>query len=177
MRGMSDEKRQEAMEVMGRAYQLHMKGEIDQALELYDQSLAVQPTPEAFTFRGWAKSFHRDFEGAIADCHRAIDLDPEFGNPYNDIGAYYLELGQPDDAIPWLRMALKAKRYESYCFPHYNLGRIFEAAGRLELAREHFGRALESNPGYALAAKALRRVEQKLDEARHPEPHGEAGKP
>jgi tetratricopeptide (TPR) repeat protein len=174
---MSDEKRQEAMEVMGRAYQLHMKGEIDQALELYDRSLDILPTPEAFTFRGWAKSFHRDFEGAIEDCHRAIDLDPEFGNPYNDIGAYYLELGQPDDAIPWLRMALKARRYESYCFPHYNLGRIFEAAGKLGQAREHFGRALESNPGYALAAKALRRVEQKLEEAGHPEPHGEAGKP
>lgn len=177
MRGMNDEKRQEAMEVMGRAYQLHMKGEIDQALELYDQSLAIRPTPEAYTFRGWAKSFQRDFEGAIEDCHLAIDLDPEFGNPYNDIGAYHLELGQPDDAIPWLRMALKAKRYESTCFPHYNLGRIFEAAGKLEQAKEHFGRALESNPGYALAAKALTRVEQKLADAPHPEPHGEAGKP
>ncbi|MBK8727685.1 MAG: tetratricopeptide repeat protein [Holophagaceae bacterium] len=159
---MSDEKRQEAMELMGKAYQLHMKGEVDGAIELYDKSLAVLPTPEAYTFRGWAKSFGRDFEGAIEDCHLAIDLDPEFGNPYNDIGAYYLELGEPEDAIPWLKMALKAKRYESYCFPHYNLGRIFEAAGQLDLARQHFGQALESNPGYALAAKALRRVQEKL---------------
>jgi tetratricopeptide (TPR) repeat protein len=159
---MSDEKRQEAMDLMGKAYQLHMKGEVDRAIELYDQSLAVHATPEAYTFRGWAKSFSRDFEGAIEDCHLAIDLDPEFGNPYNDIGAYFLELGEPEDAIPWLKMALKAKRYESYCFPHYNLGRIFEAAGQLILAKEHFGRALESNPGYALAAKALRRVEEKL---------------
>ena len=42
----------------------------------------------------------KDFAAAIADCHRAIDLDPEYGNPYNDIGAYYLELGQLDDTIP-----------------------------------------------------------------------------
>jgi tetratricopeptide (TPR) repeat protein len=174
---MSDEKRQEAMEVMGRAYQLHMKGEVDEALELYDRSLEILPTAEAYTFRGWAKSFRRDFEGAIGDCHLAIDLDPEFGNPYNDIGAYHLELGQPEDAIPWLRMALKAKRYESYCFPHYNLGRIFEAAGKLVEAREHFGLALESNPGYAIAAKALRRVEQKLDEGRAAHPSGEPGLP
>jgi tetratricopeptide (TPR) repeat protein len=159
---MRDDKLQEAKELMGKAYQLHMKGEVDRALELYDQSLALHPTAEAYTFRGWAKSFNRDFEGAIEDCHLAIDLDPEFGNPYNDIGAYFLELGEPEDAVPWLKMALKAKRYESYCFPHYNLGRIFEAAGRLDLAREHFGQALQSNPGYALAARALKRVEQKL---------------
>ena len=113
---MSEDKRQEAMEIVGKAYQLHMKGDVDQAIELYTESLDLEPTAEAFTFRGWALSYNRDFDGAIADCHRAIDLDPEFGNPYNDIGAYYIELGQPDDAIPWLKMALKAKRYESYCF-------------------------------------------------------------
>ncbi|MBP1772265.1 MAG: hypothetical protein H6P99_1428, partial [Holophagaceae bacterium] len=102
------------------------------------------------------------------DCHRAIDLDPEFGNPYNDIGAYYVEQDEPDEAIPWLRMALKAKRYESYCFPHFNLGRVFEAKGQLDKALDHFRHALEENPRYALAAKAVERVKGKLA-ARDPE--------
>ena len=157
-----DEKRQEAMELVGKAYQLHMKGDIDKAVGLYSQSIELCPTPEALTFRGWAKSFHQDFEGAIADCHAAIDLDPEYGNPYNDIGAYYLEMGQPEDAVPWLRMALKAKRYESFCFPHFNLGRIFEAGGKLEEALVHYRSALQENPGYALAAKAIERVKGRL---------------
>jgi tetratricopeptide (TPR) repeat protein len=157
----SDEKRQEAKELVGKAYQHHMRGEIDRAIELYTQSLAVHPTPEAYTFRGWAKSSRKEFEEAIADCHRAIDLDPEFGNPYNDIGAYYLEMGQFEDTIPWLRMALKAKRYESYCYPHYNLGRVFEAQGQLDLALEHYQSAMNENPGYALAARAVDRVREK----------------
>ena len=157
-----DEKRQEAMDLVGRAYQFHMKGEVDKAVALYSQSIELCPTAEALTFRGWAKSFHHDFEGAIADCHAAIDLDPEYGNPYNDIGAYYLELDQPEDAVPWLRMALKAKRYESFCFPHFNLGRIFEADGRLEEALGHYRSALEANPDYALAAKAVDRVRTRL---------------
>ena len=157
-----DEKRQEAMELVGKAYQLHMKGDVDQALDLYSQSIELCPTAEAYTFRGWAKSFHHDFDGAIADCHAAIDLDPEYGNPYNDIGAYYLELGQPDDAVPWLRMALKAKRYESFCFPHFNLGRILEADGRLDGALAHYRSALDENPSYALAAKAVERVKARL---------------
>jgi len=112
----TDDKKQEAMELVSKAYQHHMRGEVDRAIELYTKSLEVHRTPEAYTYRGWAQSFKKDFQAAIADCHRAIDLDPEYGNPYNDIGAYYLELGQFEDTIPWLHMALKAKRYESYCY-------------------------------------------------------------
>ena len=158
----NDDKKQEAMELVGKAYQHHMRGEVDRAIELYTKSLDVHATPEAYTFRGWARSFQKDFEEAIADCHRAIDLDPEFGNPYNDIGAYYLELGQFEDTIPWLHMALKAKRYESYCYPHYNLGRVFEAQDQLDKALTHYQSAMLENPGYALAAKAAERVKEKL---------------
>jgi tetratricopeptide (TPR) repeat protein len=59
-------------------------------------------------------------------------------------------------------MALKAKRYESYCFPHFNLGRILEGEGSLEEALRHYRSALDENPGYALAAKAVDRVKAKL---------------
>jgi tetratricopeptide (TPR) repeat protein len=158
----NQEKRQEAMELVGKAYQHHMRGEIERAIELYTRSLELHGTPEAYTYRGWARSYRKDFDAAIADCHRAIDLDPEFGAPYNDIGAYYLELGEIDDAIPWLRMALRAKRYETYCYPHFNLGRAFEALDRLELALEHYQSAQRENGGYTLAAKAVERVRTKL---------------
>jgi tetratricopeptide (TPR) repeat protein len=164
----SKDKRQEAKEWVGKAYQLHMKGEVERAIALYTKSIEILPTPEAYTFRGWARSFEKDYAAAIEDCHRAIDLDPEFGNPYNDIGAYYLEQDEPDDAIPWLRMALKAKRYESYCFPHFNLGRVYEAKGQLGKALEHFQQALQEDPRYALAVKAVARVKGKLA-ARNPE--------
>jgi len=157
-----NEKRQEAMELVGKAYQHHMKGEIDKAIELYSTSLELFPTAEAYTFRGWAKSSRQDYDEAIADCHRAIDVDPEFGNPYNDIGAYFVEMGQPEDAIPWLRMALKAKRYESYCFPYFNLGRIYEGMEKLEQALEHYRKALDENAGYAAAARAIERIKEKL---------------
>lgn len=153
-----DEKRQEAMELVGKAYQHQMRGDIDQAIGLYSQALDAFPTAEAYTFRGWARSHKGDLEGAIADCHRAIDLDPEFGNPYNDIGAYFIELDQPEDAIPWLRMALKAKRYESYCFPHYNLGRVFEGQGQMARALEHYEASVRENPAYTLAVRAVERI-------------------
>ena len=60
---------------------------------------------------------------------------PDFGNPYNDIGAYMIELGQFDEAIPWLQQAIEAPRYEPRHFPHYNLGRAY-------LGKEMYGQAI-----------------------------------
>jgi tetratricopeptide (TPR) repeat protein len=167
-----DELRQEAMELVGKAYQHHMKGELGKAIKLYDQSIAAFPTAEAYTFRGWARSCEPvpALQEAIADCQRAIDLDPEFGNPYNDIGAYYIELDQLDDAVPWLKMALRAKRYESYCFPYFNLGRVCEIEGRLEMALEYYRAALKENAGYAQAARAIERIEARLGSPEHSRP-------
>ncbi len=45
---MSDEEsRQRAIEVWQRAYERQMRGELDEAIRLYQESLAVHPTAEA----------------------------------------------------------------------------------------------------------------------------------
>src|SRR5206468_9581107 len=85
----------------------------------------LHPTAEAHTFLGWTYHFQGRLEDAIAECRRAIEIDPDFGNPYNDIGAYMIEQGNFDQAIPWLQQAIEAKRYEPRHFPHYNLGRAY----------------------------------------------------
>jgi Tfp pilus assembly protein PilF len=99
------------------------------------------------------------YDEAIEECHKAIATDPDFGNPYNDIGVYLIDQGHLDEAIPWLEKATQAKRYESYCFPHFNLGRIWEQKGEWFRAVEAFRSALLENPNYALAAKALKRLQ------------------
>ncbi len=73
------------------AYELQSSGDYQQAIELYTRSIAAFPTAEAYTFRGWTYSFLSHYDRAIQDCQQAIALDPEFGNPYNDIGAYLIE--------------------------------------------------------------------------------------
>src|SRR5256884_5830459 len=99
---MSMETLTRAWEVLQDAYQAQMEGDYDRAVELYQSSLELHPTAEAHTFLGWTYHFQGRVEEAIAECKRAIELDPEFGNPYNDIGAYLIELGRFDEAIPWL---------------------------------------------------------------------------
>ena len=152
-----------AIEYFQRAYAHQMKGEFDEAIEFYKKSIEVLPTAEAHTFLGWTYSFLGRYDDAITECHRAIEIDPDFGNPYNDIGAYLIEQGALDEAIPWLEKATLAVRYESYCFPHYNLGRVYERKHQWRKAIECYRDSLQQNPDYTLAKAALRRLQARMN--------------
>jgi Tfp pilus assembly protein PilF len=136
-------------------YVLHQLGEYERAVEAYRASIADRPTAEAHTFLGWSLSYLGRIDEAIVQCKIAIQLDPDFGNPYNDIGVYLLERGQMAEAIPWLEKAIASKRYCCYQFPHANLGRILLMQGRVEDARRAFQRALEYDPHYLPALLGL----------------------
>ncbi len=128
------------------AYRHQMAGHLDRAIALYRKSIQAYPTAEAHTFLGWTLSFQGRLEEATAECLRAIEADPEFGNPYNDIGVYLMQQGRPDEAIPWLEKAKKARRYEPRQFPFMNLGRIYLGQGRWWDALREFRGAVEVAP-------------------------------
>jgi tetratricopeptide (TPR) repeat protein len=122
------------------------RGELDRAIELYSESIDVWPTAEGHTFLGWALSYQGHLDAAIEHCRDAIAIDPEFGNPYNDIGVYLMQRNQFDDAIPWLEQAKRARRYEPRHFPYLNLGRIYMVRGELQRAIQEFEDALKIAP-------------------------------
>ena len=161
---MDDEARKHLAErFFQEAYRQQMKGKYPEAVELYQKSIESFPTAEAHTFLGWTYHFMGRIDDAIVECHRAIEVDPTFGNPYNDIGAYLIEKGQLDEAISWLERALRAPRYESYCFPHMNLGRVYEAKREWLHARDEFREALNQNPQYTPAKQGLARIRALLN--------------
>jgi tetratricopeptide (TPR) repeat protein len=156
----SEETRKErAGRLFQEAYQYQMKKEFEKAVELYKKSIEAYPTAEAYTFLGWTYSFMGRVDDAIAECHKAIEVDPEFGNPYNDIGSYLMMKGETDAAIPWLERALQASRYQSYCYPHMNLGRVYEARRDWIRARKHYREAVRQDKDYTPAAQALHRID------------------
>ena len=149
---------EQALRYFQKGYEAQMQGDLDAAIEFYTKSIEIMPTAEAHTFRGWALSFQGDYERAIAECHRAIEVDPDFGNPYNDIGAYLIELGRYEEAIPWLQKAMTAKRYEPRHYPRFNLSRVYVKQGKIQEAISEIKAALELEPGYVLARKELHRL-------------------
>lgn len=147
-----------ALELFYKAFEEQMKGNYERALQIYKESINLFPTAEACTFLGWTYSLLNDYPKAIDECLKAIALDPEFGNPYNDIGSYYYYLGKYDDAVPWLTAAMTKPRYESKHFPHYNLGRVYEMKGLWLEAIRAYKTSLEFKPDYEAAQTALARL-------------------
>lgn len=145
----------QADELWQAGYVLHLLGEYERAIDFFSKSIDKHATAKAYTFRGWSMSMLGRLKEAIAECKQAIQLDPDYGNPYNDIGVYLIDLGRPDEAIPWLKKAMRAKRYCCYQYPHYNLGRVLILQGRVLEAIHSFKRALSYEPRYEPALKAL----------------------
>src|SRR5215210_1454609 len=151
--------RREAMELFQRAYQSQLANDYEEAIELYKRSIATYPTAEAHTFLGWVYSFQERYDEAIEQCREAIRVDGSLGNPYNDIGSYLIAQGDLWTCVRWFKRALHAPRYESYAFPHFNLGRVYEMRGQLLEAARHYGLAVEAQPDFEQAITALRRMQ------------------
>jgi len=152
-----------AIEIWQEAYRLQMAGELDQAIARYRESIEVHPTAEAHTFLGWTLSFQDKLDEAIAECLRAIEVDPDFGNPYNDIGVYLMQQGKLDEALPWLEKAKRARRYEPRQFPFMNTARIHLKQGRWWAALREFEAAVRVAPDDKAAHQALHSLRARLN--------------
>jgi Tfp pilus assembly protein PilF len=152
-----------ATDLWRQAYRRQMEGDLDGAIDLYHQSIAVRPTAEAHTYLGWTYSFQGRLAEATQECLRAIEVDPDFGNPYNDIGVYLMQQGRLDEAVPWLEKAKRAPRYEPRQFPYMNLGRIYLRQGRWWQALREMEGAVRAAPADAEAHKALHGLRARLN--------------
>ena len=153
--GKTSRDRERARELWEEGVKELMGGRIHSSIDCFNQSLLHAPTAEGHTYRGWALSYLGMLEQAVDDCQKAIEIDPDFGNPYNDIGVYLMQLGLLDDAIPWFEKAKVATRYASRHFPFLNLGHVYMAKGDQNKALEEYVRALDYDPENPAVLKAI----------------------
>lgn len=154
------QQRRKVEQLYSMGYLMGLLGRYDEAIRLLERSLEVEPTAEAYTYLGWTYSHMGEYRRAIEEAEKAIRLDPDFGNPYNDIGVYLMEQGKDDEAVPYLERAMGAKRYCCYQFPHFNMGRIYLKKKLYAKARDEFQKSLAIDPDYAPARQALELLKQ-----------------
>lgn len=147
--------REEAAEYRALGQERQAHGDVDDAAAYYRMSLDLYPTAEAHTYLGWALAARGHWEEAIAECEKAIALDPDLGNPYNDIGVYRIEQGRLAEALPYLEKAAASPRYDCRHYPHYHRGRILERMARFAEARDAYQASLEIEPDWEPAQFGL----------------------
>lgn len=150
--------RVEAEEYRTLGQERQAQGDVEDAAAYFQMSLDIFPTAEAHTSLGWALASRGNWADAIAECEKAIVLDPELGNPYNDIAVYLIELNRLDEALTFLEKAIAAPHYDCRHYPYYHRGRILERKGRFIQARNAYRAALDAEPNWEPARLGFHRA-------------------
>ncbi len=114
--------------------------------------------------RGEARLRAHDWSGALTHFERAVELYPEEGEYLAYSGwAYYLTHGHGDDVFRKAFALVKqgAKLAPDRDKPYLFLGRLCQAAGRLELAERMFTKAVECRPDSIEALRELRLLQMR----------------
>jgi tetratricopeptide (TPR) repeat protein len=78
----------------------------NQTIRDYNELIKLDPTAGAYNGRGWAYVTKQDYDRAIADFDKAIELDPKYTPAYNNRGNVYRDKGDYDKAIANLNQAI-----------------------------------------------------------------------
>ncbi|HLV00626.1 MAG TPA: tetratricopeptide repeat protein [Acidobacteriota bacterium] len=152
-----------AIHYFEKAHRLRAKGDLKGAEKHFRRSIRAYPTAEAYISLAGICSSQQRYDEAIEACQKAILVDPELGNPYNDIGSCKIAQARYDEAIPWLLRAIGARRYDTQHFPYFNLGRVYYHKQMYSKAIEYFEKSLEIDPGYRLAEEAIEELRRKVN--------------
>ena len=101
--GLAEDKAQVAMAVA--AIERRDSGK---AMELLNKAVeANAESAEAYHYRGMVKTQQKDFQGAIADLEKAIELEPTRGYSHYYLGLAYNGVKRPDKMAEHLQMFLQ----------------------------------------------------------------------
>ena len=90
-----------------------------------------------------------DLEAAIASYNKALDIDPDFAEGYNNRGSTLKDQGKLDAAIASYQEALSLR--PNYAEAHYNVANILKEKGDLTAAIASYLTAIDLKKDYAEA--------------------------
>jgi tetratricopeptide (TPR) repeat protein len=108
---------------------------------------------DALDGRCWAYISKKEYEHAIVDCKKAIDLKPRFSYAWNHLGEIYLRLGDHTNAINALTKAIELKT--NFVWSRVNRAEALETSGQISLATKDYQYALFINPSNQTARDAI----------------------
>jgi tetratricopeptide (TPR) repeat protein len=90
---------------------------------------------------------------AIRFFEKAIEIDPNYLEPYINIGLLYNKEGDTEKAISYYEKAIAVD--PDFTKAHYNLGTVYAEKGKLDKAVSEFKKCLSINPDLAKAHSQL----------------------
>jgi tetratricopeptide (TPR) repeat protein len=104
----------------------------------YIESIKLFETADARAYLGWHLYLDGKVDEAVSECQRAIQVDPAFGNPYNDLGLIRIEEGKKDEAMELFQKAKTAPRNEVRHYACQNLASLHLEENRVKSALHEY---------------------------------------
>jgi tetratricopeptide (TPR) repeat protein len=117
----------------------------------------------------WLNTYHKlnQYEEAIEDYNKAIELNPKNAEAYNNRGNAHSELNKHEEAIEDFNKAIELD--PKYAEAYNNRGNAYYELNKHEEAIEDFNKAIELNPNFAAAYNnrgiTLVQTNEELDKA------------
>lgn len=132
------------------------EGNAPKALQELTKAEAADPTDHeilnALALAYWSK---REMGLAEQKFKKAAEINPDYSEAHNNLGALYIEQKRFDEAIPALQKALSNVFYATQERALVNLGWAYYKSGRLPEAESRLREAVKMSPNFALAHKNL----------------------
>jgi len=141
-------------EALALALRYHQAGSLQQAEQIYQQILQVQPQNfNALHLLGVIAHHAGRSDRAVEYISQAVRLAPRFAEAHNSLGIVLAAQGKLEEAVASYQQALRLK--PDNVEAHNNLGSAFDAQGKLEAAVGSYQQALRLKPDFAQAHSNL----------------------
>lgn len=121
-----------------------------ESVALWDDVLNKYPDlPKAYIHRGHGYSERKQYDQAISDFTKALEINPRYAEAYYNRGIIYGKRGLFDQAISDYTIALEIN--PRFAVAYYNRGNAYAKRGLFDQAISDYTKALEINTQYAEA--------------------------
>lgn len=126
------------------------------AIQLLTQSIAIRETGAAYLQRANAYNTIREFDRALADWSKAIELDPKLADAYTARGRYYMSVSKELDALHDFDKSIELQpTVDGY----FQRGQLHAARGEFKEAIRDFDEAISQRreAPYVYLARSMAR--------------------
>jgi tetratricopeptide (TPR) repeat protein len=129
-------------------------GQRDKARERLDKVLADQPKNfVAMNLQGELAIADKKYDDALGLFRKAIDINPKWPVPYNNMAFCYLNEGKTDEAVKIYQEGMAAT--DDNLLLRTGLAAVYEKEGKFDLAKAQYELVLQKAPNSALAINNL----------------------
>lgn len=140
---------------MGVGY--YSEGKVQQAFVEFQQAYELNPQNKEVLY-AIGIIYLRDFDEtakAIDFFQRAVKIDPDYSDAYNNLGYAHAKIGKFDAAIPFYKKAVSNLFYATPEKAYVNMGKAYYRLGRYEEAALAYKEAIKRAPNFDLAYLGL----------------------